>query len=243
MKPIFYSGFHAIEALLNYRPQDVLELFILDGRSDKRLDDLLEQARHMGIACHRAGKATLEKHAGPQNQGVVARARPREPGNENALQDFLVHNAAPKLLLLDEITDPHNLGACLRVADGAGIDAVIVPRRHSAGLTPTACRSAAGAAESLTYFEVGNLARIQALLKEKGIFIYGTALSEDSTALYGVVPPTAWALVMGAEDTGMRRLVQDNCDQIIAIPMRGSVQSLNVSVATAVALYWLTKAD
>jgi 23S rRNA (guanosine2251-2'-O)-methyltransferase len=241
MKPTFYSGFHAVEAILKHRPQDILELFVLDSRDDARLENLLRQAQQQGIACHRASRQTLEKHAGPQNQGVVARARERKAGNEQELHAFLDRCANPKLLLLDEVTDPHNLGACLRAADGAGVDAVIVPRRHSAGLTPAACRSAAGAAESLAWFEVGNLVRTQELLKERNIFIYGTALADGCKTLYEITPPAAWALVMGAEGAGMRRLVQENCDQLVAIPMRGEVQSLNVSVATAVALYWLTK--
>lgn len=241
MKPTFYSGFHAIDALLRYRPQDILELFLLEGRDDQRLDVIAAQATAQGIACHRAARSTLEKQAGPQNQGIVARARPRRAGNEQDLKDLLERLDAPRLLLLDEVTDPHNLGACLRAADGAGIDAVIVPRRHSAGLTASACRSAAGAAESLAWFEVGNLARTQQLLKDHGIFIYGTALADNCKDLYAISAPKAWALVMGAEGTGMRRLVQENCDQLLAIPMRGDVQSLNVSVATAVTLYWLTR--
>lgn len=241
MKPLFYSGFHAIEALLAHRPSDVLELFILEGRNDQRLEQLLAQARQMGVACQQASRQTLDKQAGPHNQGVVARARPRKAGNEQALQQWLDHQQAPKLLLLDGITDPHNLGACMRGADGAGIDAVITTRRHSASLGATACRSAAGAAESLGWFEVGNLARTQELLKEHGIFVYGTSLSPGCRPLHEITPPPAFALVMGAEGSGMRRLVEKNCDQLIAIPMRGEVQSLNVSVATAVALYWLTQ--
>lgn len=242
MKPLCYSGFHAIDALLRHRPQDVLELFVLEGRDDKRLETLVALARDMGIACQRAARKTLDAKAdSPQHQGVVARARPRTAGNDNDLDQFLSHTANARLLLLDGVTDPHNLGACLRVADGAGIHAVIVPKRHSAGLTPTACRSAAGAAESLGWFEVNNLARTQASLKQQGIFVYGTALTDNSRSLYSITPPASWALVMGAEGPGMRRLVQDSCDQLITIPMRGDVQSLNVSVATGVVLYWLTQ--
>lgn len=241
MKSLFYSGFHAVNAILSHRPQDVLELFLLEGRGDKRLDDLLQDADAQGIACHRANRDTLTKHAGPQHQGVVARARPRKEGNEQTLDTFLTQHPAPRLLLLDSVTDPHNLGACLRAADGAGIDAVITTRRHAAGLTPTACRSAAGAAESLPFFAVGNLAKTQERIKQAGIFVYGTALTEQSISLYDVNAGNSWALVMGAEGPGMRRLVQESCDQLLSIPMRGEVQSLNVSVATAVALYELTR--
>lgn len=240
-KPIYYSGFHAIQAMLQHRPEDVLELFVLEGRNDQRLEILLDQANNMGVVGQRASRDTLTKFAGSQHQGVVARARPRRAKSEHELTDFLHSCPAPRLLLLDEITDPHNLGACLRTADGAGVNAVIVPRRHSASLTPVACRSAAGAAETLAWFEVGNLARTQQLLKEQGLFIYGTALTEQSTSLYELTPADSWALVMGAEGSGMRRLVQQSCDQLLSIPMQGAVQSLNVSVATGVVLYWLTQ--
>ena len=152
-KPVMYSGIHAVESLLRHRPEAVLELFVLDRRAERgeaRLDALMQQALAQGIAVQSARRESLEKLAGPQNQGVVARARPRVPGGESELAVLLDGLERPPLLLiLEGVTDPHNLGACLRSADAAGVDAVIVPRRHAAGLTPVACRSAAGAAESL----------------------------------------------------------------------------------------------
>ncbi len=240
MKPQFFSGFHAVGAILRHRPEDILEIFALDNRHDQRLDDLLQVAKRHGIACHRANRQALENKAGRQHQGIVARARPRRYADENALKRFVEQHSQPtRLLLLDGVTDPRNLGACLRSADAAGVHGVVVTRHHASVLTPVACRTAAGAAESLTFYEVANLARTQAYLKQAGLFVYGTALDDSAISLYDVQPPADWALVVGAEGSGMRRLVKEGCDQLMVLPMQGEVQSLNVSVATAVSLYWL----
>lgn len=240
-KPLMYSGIHAVESLLRHRPEGVLELFVLDTRAkrgDARLETLIIAARDQGIAVQYSRRESLDKLAGPQNQGVVARARPRRAGDEQALAahlDGLDH--PPLLLILEGVTDPHNLGACLRSADAAGVDAVVVPRRHAAGLTPVACRSAAGAAEALAYFEVGNLARVLEMLKDRRIQVAGTALNERSQSLFDYRPEAALAVVMGAEGEGLRRLTLERCDDLVAIPMAGDVQSLNVSVATGVVLF------
>lgn len=244
-KPLMYSGIHAVESLLRHRPEAVLELFVLDARAkrgDARLEALIGAARSQGIAIQHAHREGLEKLAGPQNQGVVARARPREPGGDADLEALLERNPEPLLLILEGITDPHNLGACLRCADAAGVDAVIVPRRHTAGLTPVACRSAAGAAESLAYFEVGNLAQLITALKERGIGVVGAALAPDSVSLFDFQPPPALAVVMGAEGEGLRRLTLERCDTLVSIPMAGDVQSLNVSVAAGVVLFHVRRA-
>jgi len=242
-KPLMYSGYHAVEAILRHRPEAVLELFVQDSRAERgeeRLEALCAEATRLGIRPQRARREVLEKHAGPQHQGVVARARPRIAGDDNAL---LVHldkaRPDPLLLVLDGVTDPHNLGACLRSADATGVDAVIVPRRHACGLTPTACRSAVGAAESVPYFEIGNLSRVLELLRERGIWVVGTALGEHSQSLFEFSATGPLALVMGAEGDGMRRSTREKCDYLIEIPMCGEVESLNVSVATAVVLYQL----
>ncbi len=242
-KPVMYSGIHAVESLLRHRPEAVLELFVLDRRAERgeaRLDTLMQQALAQGIAVQSARRESLEKLAGPQNQGVVARARPRVPGGESELAVLLDGLERPPLLLiLEGVTDPHNLGACLRSADAAGVDAVIVPRRHAAGLTPVACRSAAGAAESLRYFEVGNLAQLLAALQERGIRVAGAALDQRSVSLFDYQPDPGLAVVMGAEGEGLRRLTLERCDDLVSIPMAGDVQSLNVSVATGVMLFHL----
>ncbi|MDX1804570.1 MAG: 23S rRNA (guanosine(2251)-2'-O)-methyltransferase RlmB [Alcanivorax sp.] len=240
LKPLMYSGFHAVEALLRHRPEAVLEVFVQDSRADRedpRLEALLNEAHAQGIAVQRARREVLEKHAGPQHQGIVARARPRRSGDENQLLQWLDGQVAPLLLILEGVTDPHNLGACLRSADAAGVDAVIVPRRHAAGLTPVACRSAAGAAESLPYYEVGNLGNLLDQLRQRGVWVVGTALEARSEPLFDFAPPASLAVIMGAEGAGLKRLTRDKCDQLLEIPMAGEVQSLNVSVATGVMLF------
>ncbi|MEQ3636325.1 23S rRNA (guanosine(2251)-2'-O)-methyltransferase RlmB [Alcanivorax sp.] len=240
-KPLMYSGFHAVEALLRHRPEAVLELFVQDTRADRddpRLAALMQAAKGFGIAIQRARREVLEKHAGPQNQGIVARARPRRPLDESALLQWLDGKPAkPLLLVLENVTDPHNLGACLRSADAAGVQAVIVPRRNAAGLTPVACRTAVGAAESLAYYEIGNLASLLDQLRDRGVWVVGTALEERSESLFTFQAPESLAVVMGAEGSGLKRLTRDKCDQLLEIPMAGEVQSLNVSVATGVMLF------
>lgn len=244
-KPQMYSGFHAVTAILRNRPEAILELFVLEARAergDERLEALVADARGLGISVQRCRKEVLAKHAGPQNQGVVARARPRQAGDERALMDLVATlGVQGRLLLLDGVTDPHNLGACLRTADAAGVAGVVVPRRQACGLTPVACRTAAGAAESLPYFEVGSLVRVLADVADAGVTVVGTDLCADSIGLFEYQPRGAQAIVMGSEGTGMRPKVREACQVLVEIPMRGQVQSLNVSVATAVVLYQLTR--
>lgn len=245
IKPQMFSGYHAVEALLRHRPEAVLELFVLDTRAergDERLEQLVAQAGQHGIAVQRARKEVLAKHAGPQNQGVVARARPRRPGNDRDLEDWLDQpRDGLRILILDGVTDPHNLGACLRSADASGVSAVIVPRRGACGLTPIVCRTAVGAAESVPYFEVGSLVRWLDRLRERGIRVLGTDLADRSVSMYDYEPEPDLAVVMGAEGLGMREQVRERCDTLLFIPMRGEVQSLNVSVATGLVLYHLTR--
>lgn len=251
-KAQMYSGYHAVEAILRRRPHDALELFVQDSRAERgeeRLDLLMQEAARLGVKAQHAKRDVLEKHAGPQHQGVVVRARPRPVGDDNSLQDLVscalsperVSSRVPLLLLLDGVTDPHNLGACLRSADAAGVDAVIVPRRNACGLTPVVCRTAVGAAESVPYFEVSNLVRTMESLKQRGVWLAGTALAEDSQPLFGFHSDSPLAVVMGAEGEGMRQSTRQACDYLLEIPMAGEVQSLNVSVATAVVLFHLAK--
>jgi 23S rRNA (guanosine2251-2'-O)-methyltransferase len=244
-KPMIYSGLHAVQALLRHRPQDVLEIWVLEQRADRgeaRLEAVCQQAEQIGLKPQPAKREALERKAGPQHQGVVARARPRIAGNEQALTDLVSGAESPLLLALDGITDPHNLGACLRSADAAGVDAVLVPRRHSAGLTAVACRSAAGAAESVAWFEVTNLVRSLEALKAEGLTVVGAAGEAEAESLPDWRRPEGGlVLVMGAEGDGLRRLTREACDQLLAIPMRGEVDSLNVSVATGIMLYALSQ--
>ncbi len=240
-----YSGFHAVEAILRHRPEAVLELFVRDRRAergDPRLEALCERAQSLGLSIQPARDNVLERHAGAGHQGVVARARPRRLADEQELFRRLdaAPEATPLLLVLDGIMDPHNLGACLRSADGAGVTGVILPRRHACGLTPVACRIAVGAAESLACYQVGNLAGVLDGLRDRAVRVVGTARGPGSVPVHELERDSAaLAVVMGAEDRGMRPAVRERCDQLVEIPMNGEVESLNVSVATGVVLYHL----
>lgn len=244
-KPQMFSGYHAVAAILRHRPHAVLELFVQDTRAERgeeRLDTLCQEAQRLGIKPQRARREILEKHAGPQHQGVAARVRPRPVGNDAQLLEHLQNlDRQPLVLVLEGVTDPHNLGACLRSADATGVDAVVVPRRHACGLTPVACRSAVGAAESVPYFEVGNLGRALESLKQAGLWVVGTALTQESQSLFDFQADRGLAVIMGAEGAGMRQGTRQACDYLLEIPMVGEVQSLNVSVATAVVLYHLAR--
>ncbi len=210
----------------------------MKGREDRRLLPLLQQLEEGGIRVQVAQRQWLdEKVEGAVHQGIVARVKPGRQYQENDLPDLLASlDHPPFLLILDGVTDPHNLGACLRSADAAGIDAVIVPRDRSAQLNATAKKVACGAAESVPLIRVTNLARTMRLLQEENIWIIGTA-GEADHSLYQSKMAGAMALVMGAEGDGMRRLTREHCDELISIPMAGSVSSLNVSVATGICLF------
>ncbi|AKH90201.1 23S rRNA (guanosine(2251)-2'-O)-methyltransferase RlmB [Edwardsiella tarda] len=237
MSEIIY-GIHAVKALLERDPQRFLEVFVMKGREDRRLLPLLQQLEEGGIRVQVAQRQWLdEKVEGAVHQGIVARVKPGRQYQENDLPDLLASlDHPPFLLILDGVTDPHNLGACLRSADAAGIDAVIVPRDRSAQLNATAKKVACGAAESVPLIRVTNLARTMRLLQEENIWIIGTA-GEADHSLYQSKMAGAMALVMGAEGDGMRRLTREHCDELISIPMAGSVSSLNVSVATGICLF------
>lgn len=237
MSEIIY-GIHAVKALLERDPQRFLEVFVMKGREDRRLLPLLQQLEEGGIRVQVAQRQWLdEKVEGAVHQGIVARVKPGRQYQENDLPDLLASlDHPPFLLILDGVTDPHNLGACLRSADAAGIDAVIVPRDRSAQLNATAKKVACGAAESVPLIWVTNLARTMRLLQEENIWIIGTA-GEADHSLYQSKMAGAMALVMGAEGDGMRRLTREHCDELISIPMAGSVSSLNVSVATGICLF------
>ena len=236
MSEIIY-GIHAVKALLEREPERFLEVFILKGREDKRLMPLVYQLEQMGVSVQVAQRQLLDKKSdGAVHQGIVAVVQEGKQYQENDLPDLLDSIEAPLLLILDGITDPHNLGACLRTADAAGVDAVIVPKDRSAALNATAKKVASGAAETMPLIRVTNLARTLRMLKERNIWIVGTA-GEADHALYESKLSGAIALIMGAEGEGMRRLTRENCDELVSIPMAGSVSSLNVSVATGVCLF------
>lgn len=230
-------GIHAVQALLERAPERFQEVFILKGREDKRLLPLIHALESQGVVIQLANRQYLdEKSDGAVHQGIIARVKPGRQYQENDLPDLIALHERPFLLILDGVTDPHNLGACLRSADAAGVHAVIVPKDRSAQLNATAKKVACGAAESVPLIRVTNLARTMRMLQEENIWIVGTAGEADHT-LYQSKMPGRMALVMGAEGEGMRRLTREHCDELISIPMAGSVSSLNVSVATGICLF------
>ena len=233
----FIHGFHAIIAKLRHQPDAILEIFIDAERHDARARDLMRHAELHSVRVVPVDAKRLEGMAGGgmRHQGVVARVSGES--RHVTLDDVLDTLEEPAfLLVLDGIQDPHNLGACLRVADAVGAHAVIAPKDRAVGLTQTAIKVASGAAESVPYITVTNLARTLRELKEREIWVVGTD-AEAKEDLYAAEWPVATAWVLGAEGDGMRRLTRENCDQLVTIPMLGSVQSLNVSVAAGVCLY------
>lgn len=241
-KPTYFYGIHAVDALLKMRPLDGLSLFIQKGReSDDSVQALISDAQANGISLQYTQKDNLTQLCGsPQHQGVVLHARPMSFAGDGEL-DVLVAKDNCLLLVLDQITDPHNFGACLRSAVAMGVDAVICPKHHAASLTPTVAKVAVGAAEMIPIVSVTNLARTLGQLKQAGVFVFGTALDEQSKPIHECDLTGKVALVMGSEGEGMRRLTSEHCDELVFIPMpgnaQGKLQSLNVSVATGMALY------
>lgn len=229
-------GFHAVTVLLRQRPQAVLELHAGTLRSDGRMRDLLKLAEQKSVRVMAATAERLDGLSGhARHQGVVARVSER--ARSHSLDDTLdAVMGSPLVLVLDGIQDPHNLGACLRVADAAGVSAVVAPKDRAVGLTATAAKVASGAAETVPYFAVTNLARTLRELKERSIWIVGTD-SDAQDDLFTADLPQAVAWVLGAEGQGMRRLTREHCDFHVRIPMQGMVESLNVSVAAGIVLF------
>lgn len=235
-------GLHAVTSLLNRNPGRVRRLLVQQGRRDERLQTLLDAAQTQKIKVIETPKQDLDLRAGGgRHQGVIAECEPIKALSEKAL-DVLLDNAgsAPLVLVLDGVTDPHNLGACLRTADAAGVALVIAPKDKSAPLNATVAKVACGAAEVVPYIQVTNLARTLQSLQQRGIWITGTA-GEAEASVYQTDLTGPCALVMGAEGKGMRRLTREHCDQLINIPMAGEVSSLNVSVATGVCLFEIVR--
>ena len=233
-------GIHPVRVLLQRSPQRVRQLWLSSSRdAASRLQELRALAGQAGITVVEADDAQLEKLAdGERHQGVIVEIAPRASDPETQLEEALeaLGDAPPLLLVLDGVTDPHNLGACLRSADAAGVAAVIVPRDRAVGLTPVVRKVAAGAAESVPLVQVVNLARTLRELKDRGVWLVGTA-DDAARTLYDLDLSGPTALVLGSEGEGMRRLTREACDELVSIPMAGAVESLNVSVATGVALF------
>ncbi len=245
--PKVLFGFHAVGVRLKTAPKSIIEIYFDPARRDARMRQFLDKVHEAGVRLLEADGVRLAKLCGAHgHQGVAARAQPLAPVKslDELLEQLeaaqiglpLAERQAPLLLVLDGVTDPHNLGACLRVADGAGVHAVIAPKDHAAGINATVAKVASGAAETVPYFMVTNLARTLNELKERDIRIIGTS-DVASRSIYQTDLRAAVALVLGAEGDGLRALTAKTCDELVSIPMRGAVESLNVSVASGVCLF------
>ena len=229
-------GIHAVEAFLQRAPQDVLELFVMKDRDDKRMQPIIQLARQNGVSVQFCNRKTLDDMVSGQHQEVVAKARLQSSGNEADLAAIVAANDKPFILILDGVTDPHNLGAILRSADAAGVHAVVAPKDRSVKLTSVVRKVACGAAESVPFITITNLARTMRELQDAGVWIVGTA-GETDTLVYDADLKGPLALVLGAEGEGLRRLTRETCDSLVKIPMFGTVSSLNVSVAAGICLF------
>lgn len=230
-------GLHAVEALLRHHPKRVKQIWLAEGRGDPRVRVLLELAEQARVRVGQCERREMDAWVEGVHQGVVAEVSPSQVWGEAMLEELLDRAEEPPLLLvLDGVTDPHNLGACLRTADAAGALAVIVPKDKAATLNATVRKVACGAAEVVPLVAVTNLARSLEKLQQRGLWVVGTA-GEAEQVIYAQDLTGPTVLVMGAEGKGMRRLTREHCDFLVRLPMAGSVSSLNVSVATGVCLF------
>lgn len=238
MSEQFVYGVHAVNALLSNPHRVINKLFVSQDRIDKRLQEVLDKAEQSQIVIEKlSAKKMNQRFADFSHQGVVASASSLPDYGESHLIALLESSKKPALILiLDGVTDPHNLGACLRSADATGVDFVMIPKDKSASITPVVSKVACGAAESVPLVRVTNLVRAMEVLKEHGVWIYGAA-GEANSSLYQMDCSGTIAIAMGAEGEGLRRLTREHCDGLFSLPMQGTVDSLNVSVATGVSLY------
>ena len=234
-EPRVVFGFHAVLSRLRADPSSVLEIFLDETRNDGRAKDLVAAAERSKVRLMRVPTKRLDGfYGGGRHQGVVARIEVKNIAD--SLEELLEQVETPLLLVLDGVTDPHNLGACLRVANAAGAHAVVAPKDRAVGVTPAVSKVASGAAEATPYLMVTNLARTLAQLKERNVWIVG-ADERAGTTLYQADLPESIAWVLGAEGEGMRRLTRESCDLLVKIPMAGAVESLNVSVSAGICLF------
>lgn len=229
-------GIHAVMGLLKTDSGRLREIRLLRQRRDQRLDRIRALAETQGVPWQWAERGELDRLAEGRHQGVAALCAAGALHDESFLIALIEQRAAPLLLILDGITDPHNLGACLRVADAAGVAAVIAPRDRAVGITASVQKVASGAAATVPYVVVTNLARLLRRLRDAGVWVVGTG-GEAEASLYEADLRGPLALVMGAEDSGLRRLTRESCDLMVQLPMQGVVESLNVSVAAGICLF------
>lgn len=244
-KARYVTGLRAVEQLLSQRAAEILKLYAEYQTANPRLEAVIAQANDRGVEIQSANRARLQQISGEtRHQGVVAEIRRSQTMDEAGLRDLVEQGLADDriltLLVLDGIQDPHNLGACLRTADAAGVDAVVVPRHGAAGLGPTVSKVAAGAAESVPFAAVANTGKVLVWLREYGVSVIGTSDAADQT-LYDCDLTPSLALVMGQEQKGLRKHIAEKCDNLVSLPMQGTVSSLNVSVATGVCLYEIVR--
>lgn len=237
MKSELLFGLHAVQSLLKSAPQRVENILVLRTRDDQRIQKILSMVQAQGLPFQLRSRKELDDICDGNHQGVIAYAKPGQLYDEDYLYEMLESlNVPPLLLVLDGVTDPHNLGACLRSADAAGVQAVIIPKDNAVGLTEVARKVACGAADTVPLVPVTNLARCLQKLQEKGLWLVGTC-GEATQSIFDTALTGPLVIVMGAEGTGMRRLTRENCDYLAFIPMAGSVSSLNVSVAAGICLF------
>jgi 23S rRNA (guanosine2251-2'-O)-methyltransferase len=238
MKNDLIFGLHAVQSAISQTPQAVVEIWLDSTRHDKRTAEIQRLAKQHSLQLHEVPREQLDRRLpGVKHQGVMARCKMPELLTENHLFELIeTLNTSALLLILDSVQDPHNLGACLRSADGAGVDAVIIPKDKSVGLTATVAKVASGAVHNVPVVQVTNLARSMDQLKKAGIWLVGLDDKGEQT-LYQTDLTMPVALVLGAEGSGLRRLSKEKCDFLVKLPMQGLVESLNVSVATGICLY------
>ena len=231
-------GIHTVATVLRWQPERVQSLWLEQNKKNNRIAELIDQARSAGISIQEVQRNKLDQLSeGAQHQGIAASCSPTALLDEHELYEQIEQNMQPVLLLiLDEISDPHNFGACLRTADAAGVAAVILPQRNSSPITPVVHKIASGASIRVPIIKTPNLSRFINRIKKLGVWVYGAA-GEAPNSIYQANLSQACAIVMGAEGAGLRRLTQESCDQLYALPMLGDVDSLNVSVATGIFLY------
>jgi len=234
----FVFGLHAVLSLLQNQPGRVLRLCVQKERKDQKIEALIQEAKSAGIPVEQMPRYELDSLTNEANhQGVLVYCKKAQALSEDDLEELLENQKQPLfILVLDGVQDPHNLGACFRTADAAGVHLIIAPKDKATGITPVVAKVASGATETVPFLQVTNLARTLAKLKELGVWIYGAA-GEATQSIYSAKMTGPIAIVMGAEGEGLRRLTRDHCDFLVKIPMAGSVSSLNVSVATGVVLF------
>ncbi len=235
-------GIHAVQAALDYSADKINKVWIDTHRKDKKQLAFIDQIQRLSISFEKADRKKLDKMTdGKNHQGIVAEVELPSVRSENELKhNVTTMTAVPFFLILDQVQDPHNLGACLRTADAVGVHGIIITKDNSAGITPTVCKVASGAAETVPIYQVTNLARTCRWLKEQNIWLMG-ATGDTEQSIFSVDLTLPLALIMGTEGTGMRRLTQQQCDFLVKIPMVGQVESLNVSVAAGIMMYQVFK--